>query len=312
MLAIILLLLLITCNSFTFSRIQTFIGSTSITHQSPTRAFSTPPTPPRSNLLGNARPPTLLEISSIDQMINKLLTARESELVQTVTASLRVVSSPRFFLRIAERVDQLQGANEDGGEEEASNLMALADRLSKVLSEIVEVTESDLDNHAATLQQILVGLADPSSGEFMLPLEVGQIDTMREKIKQLFFEKKLGEGFLSTVDSWVNKASGDGLDGMVVILQKVFQACAGVMLYDSVKHTELLRKCVLMDAELWKVFLELEITTGEEKVLAIGQLQKILETVVLGQYDTGSVGQRVVAEYVGGLVERINAVQVEQ
>merc|ERR1712045_632744 len=38
------------------------------------------------------------------------------------------------------------------------------------------------------------------------------------------------EGFLATIDSWMNKSRQDGLDGMVVILQKVLQLYAGIQI----------------------------------------------------------------------------------
>jgi len=61
--------------------------------------------PRKSRLGGNSREPSIQEISIMDDMITKLMTAKPYELPNVVSKAVRVVSSPRFFMRIAERAD---------------------------------------------------------------------------------------------------------------------------------------------------------------------------------------------------------------
>ena len=62
--------------------------------------------PNRSQLEGNQRAPTAQELSVMDDMITKLASAEPYELPNAVSKAIRVVSSPQFFMRIANRVDQ--------------------------------------------------------------------------------------------------------------------------------------------------------------------------------------------------------------
>ena len=57
----------------------------------------------RSGLEGNQRQPTANELSIMDEMITKLAEAKPYELPNAVRRAFRVCSSPRFFMRIAER-----------------------------------------------------------------------------------------------------------------------------------------------------------------------------------------------------------------
>jgi hypothetical protein len=59
----------------------------------------------RSRFEGMQREPTPADIAIIDDMITKMGNAKPYELPNAVSRAMRVVSSPQFFLRIAERAD---------------------------------------------------------------------------------------------------------------------------------------------------------------------------------------------------------------
>merc|ERR1712003_333322 len=56
---------------------------------------------------------------------------------------------------------------------------------------------------------------------------VERLDSMKKVIQDMP-SSSLDEGFLKTVESWMNKSKKDGKDGMVGIFQKVLQIYAGV------------------------------------------------------------------------------------
>ena len=266
----------------------------------------------RSGLEGNQREPTAKELSIMDEMITKLAEAKPYELPNAVRRAFRVCSSPRFFMRIAERSD---AATDDL---EVEKLSALASNLVATLEAVVETTEETLDERAKDVERVVKAAAEPDSGEFLVPLSPQRVDAMMAMMQQLPINA-LDEGFLSTIDAWTQKAFEDGMDGMVGILQKVLQIYAGLQVLRarqqnglvtiSTPVSELLETLLTTDADRWDVALRQGMSDGNDKDLpssakVIAEIQKTMEIVVLG-LDNGSMAQRVQAEYLREMLTRV-------
>jgi hypothetical protein len=263
--------------------------------------------PKQSRFEGNQREPTAQELEIMDEMITKLSNAKPYDLPNAVRRAFRVVSSPRFFMRIVERTDLTND------EMEKEKLGALASNLVATLEAVVETTEETLDERAKAIQKILKAAAEPETGEFLVPLLPSQMEGMR-KIVEGIEPSILDEGFLSTVDTWMNKSHQDGMDGMVGILQKVLQMYSGVQILrareqldsnaESTPASELFQKLLSVDPDQWDV----QIRNGLKDVKAsslISEIQRTMEAVVLG-LENGSMAQRVQAEYLRELVTKAN------
>jgi len=266
--------------------------------------------PKWSRIEGNQMEPSAKDIEVMDEMITKLSNAKPYELPNAVRRAFRVISSPRFFMRIAERTDEADDPVEK------AKLGSLASNLVSTLEVVVETTEETLDARAKEVEAILKAAAEPESGEFLVPLLPTQVQEMRKTLEGLE-PSSLDEGFLSTVDAWMNKSHQDGMDGMVGILQKVLQMYSGVQVLrarekmedagESTPASELFKKLLKVDTELWDV----EIRNGTKEMKCsplIREIQKTMEGVVLG-LENGSMAQRVQAEYLRELVTRAEAIQ---
>ena len=266
--------------------------------------------PKQSRLEGNTRDPSEQEMQIMDEMITKLSDAKPYELPNAVRRAFRVISSPKFFMRIAERTDKATDATEK------EKLEALASNLVATLEAVVETTEETLDERAKGVERILKAAAEPESGEFLVPLLPQQVEGMRKEVEKLE-PALLDEGFLSTVDAWMNKSHQDGMDGMVGILQKVLQMYSGVQIMrareslgnetGSSSAGQLFDKLLQVDTDSW----ESEIRQATKDVPTsdlITEVQRTMENVVLG-LDNGSMAQRVQAEYLRELVSRIETIQ---
>ena len=220
-------------------------------------------------------------------------------------------------MRIAERADTTKD------EQEKEKLSALASNLVNTLEAVVETTEEQLDERAKEVETVVKAAAEPDSGEFLVPLLPERIEAMKKKLEGLD-ESCLDEGFLSTLDAWMNKSHEDGIDGMVGILQKVLQIYAGLQIRraranqapgdqnDDKKEEQkaavkLFEKLLQTDTELW----EAEIRAAAKDVppeKLTSEVQRTMESVVLG-LENGSMAQQVQAEYLRELVTRIETVQ---
>merc|ERR1712157_231325 len=118
----------------------------------------------QSRLEGNSKQPTREELSIMDEMITKLADAKPYELPNAVRRAFRVVSSPRFFMRIAELSDKATDPSEK------EKLTALASNLVATLEVVVETTEETLDERAKEVEKILKAAAEPETGDFLVPL----------------------------------------------------------------------------------------------------------------------------------------------
>jgi hypothetical protein len=269
--------------------------------------------PKKSRIEGNQIDPTVQDLKIMDEMIAKLANAKPYDLPNAVRRAFRVISSPQFFIRIATLADETKDA------EEKEKFGALASNLVATLEAVVETTEERLDERSKEVEKILKAAAEPETGEFLVPLLPSQAAEMRKVLGELE-PSSLDEGFLSTVDAWMNKSHQDGMDGMVTILQKVLQMYSGLQIVrareqadagsEPTPASELLKKLLEIDTDQWDV----EIRNGVKEVKSstlISEIRRTMETVVLG-LENGSVAQRVQAEYLRELVTRAEAIQKTQ
>ena len=324
-----------------FSILKSFnVGTITITPSSTTALamendnFEESPTG-QSRLGGNQRAPTVQELSVMDDMITKLSKAKPYELPNAVSKAIRVVSSPRFFMRIAERADQAKD------EIEKEQLAALAANLVTTIEAVVSTTEDKLDDRAKDVERVVKAAAEPDSGEFMVPLSMERVSAMRMVMNKIHPAEQ-DETFLSTIDAWMNKSHEDGLDGMVAIMQKVLQIYAGesiararVELQANVAaavageaqqaadqlvakeeaagpkpSAQLMDKLMGMDTDLWDVEMGKEFGAdgGVSANSLTAEVQRTMEAVILG-LENGSMAQRVQAEYLKELVTRIQQLE---
>ena len=166
------------------------------------------------------REPSDQETKIMDDMITKLADAKPYELPNAVSRAIRVVSSPQFFLRIAARADM---AKDD---DEREKLSALADNLVTTIQAVVDMTEDSLDERAKDVENVVKAASEPDSGEFLVPLSKERVDDMRKAMRKLEIAD-LDEGFLSTVDAWMNKAHQVRLStGMLLQIQGIHNTYA--------------------------------------------------------------------------------------
>jgi len=272
-----------------------------------------------SRLEGNQRPPTEEELKVMDEMIEKLADAQVFELPNAVQRAFRVISSPQFFLRIASRQDQA------ATDEERQRLESLASNLISTLEAVVSTTEDKLDERAKEVEAVVKAAAEPESGEFMVPLLPERVEAMRNKLLKLD-PSSLDEGFLSTLDAWMNKSHKDGMDLMVGILQKVLQMYAGISITrvrqqqqpqsndgDSddddaaaARGEAVFDKLLETDAESWQRVLDkTDPASLEQAEIAV---KKAMEGIVLS-LEAGSMAQQVQAEYLQEMAKLIEASQ---
>lgn len=240
------------------------------------------------------------ELAIMDEMIDKLAAAKPYELPAAVKRAFRIIRSPPFFLRIAERTDAA------ATDEERERLQALASNLASTLEVVVETTEEQLDERAANVEKVVKAAAEPDSGEFLVPLTTERLAAMQSTLQALD-ESALDEGFLATLDSWIVKSHQDGMDLMVGILQKVLQMYAGLQITrylqrNSSSDDEMAELVQLLasDADTWPS----QIKAAKDMADLKKQVQKTMETVVLS-LETGSMAQQVQAEYLKELLKRV-------
>jgi len=269
------------------------------------------------------REPSPQELELMDQMISKLASSEVYELPNAISRSIRVVSSPQFFMRIAELADGAEG-------DEKERLAALATNLVSTLEAIVSTADDRMNEKAKNLEEVLKAASEPDSGEFLVPLSGERVEAMRNVMEELD-PVDLDEGFLVTVDGWMNKSMEDGMDGMVGILQKVLQMYAAIAIAAARKTLQaevgaalvgkdpkealeqeekpasaMLEKILEVDTDLWDGLLKEQLEDFDKESL-LGEVQRTIEGVVLG-LENGSMAQRVQAEFLRELVIRIESV----
>ena len=277
------------------------------------------------------RQPTAADLAVIDDMISKLGNAKIYELPAAVAPAICVISSPQFFLRIAERADETKDPDEK------EKLSALAENLVNTIKAVVSMAEDGMADRQRDVETVVKAASEPETGEFLVPLTPERINAMRIELEKLEPED-LNEGFLTTIDAWMNKVSQDGMDGMVVILQKVLQIYAGTVISRARLRLQanvgaalvgedqavadalvasggestassMFEKLLHVDTDEWNAEIKsgIEGSDGVTKDALIGEVQKTMEGVILG-LENGSMTQRIQAEFLRELVTRIEAV----
>lgn len=242
----------------------------------------------------------LSEIAQLDTLIDALLACKDAnELGQTVAQNITSCDQ-RFWLRLATRSDCSTSV------EEREQLQSLAKVVMQLVDTILKKTNQQLNESGAFLQAILKAAADPSTGEWSLPLSDGQIDAMSVVMKSE--PEKMDEALLSNCFAWIKKASDDGLDGMVALIQTVLQLYAAIQLSQQLSRpandsVDAFVLTIITSAEKkWDEMLERS-TSSISGTAFMDALQKRMEGVVLG-LPTGSYAQRVQAEYLKELEDR--------
>ena len=282
-------------------------GGMGIRRRGPPRA----PAPAAAAAASNGRAPSQKDY---DNLIAEMLETAPYELPSVVSRSLKLVSSPSFFVRIAELNDVARST------EDKEKLAALADTVMTTLDVIVRRTEEQVDTSAETLQSILAVAAE-DDGEFLVPLSAEKALAFRAAVLER--TAVLDDGFLSTVNAWMRKSEETGLSGMVTILQNVLQQYASAVLMSNPALTatskpktaaDLLDKIMATDPATWDAAIAAELDSAAADSVCdteslLGEVQARIETIVLGQ-GAGTYAQQVQAEYLKELTERIQQASI--
>ncbi|CAM9692067.1 unnamed protein product [Discosporangium mesarthrocarpum] len=266
-------------------------------------------TPPESRL------PTLSMQTDpgLDALIRDLREAPNmEELTLKVSKSVKVVAQPVFFLRVAELVDT------EKDPAERRKLEMLVEQVTEVLNRLVDFAEEKLDESSSLVNIVVSSAAEPD-GEFLVPLSEERLSALRQSVK--IHSDSIDNNFLATVNSYMEKCKSDGMEGMVTILQKVLQVYAAEALLrrgggasgkTKTPAVLLLDQLLLTDPDKWDGIISSLADPGASKTGGItkdgimGAIQVAIETVIL-QQENGSMAQRVQAEFLSELVNRIDA-----
>jgi hypothetical protein len=190
--------------------------------------------------------------------------------------------------------------------EKKSKLAALADNLVATLEVVVKRTEEQMDSSSKLIQDIVAQAAEPN-GEFVLPLTAVRVSAMRSRVQKSL--DGINDGLISTVFSYMKKANDDGLDGMVVILQKFLQIWASCDLLSVSSVDASVTTLLEAEAEQWDGIIK-DLISGPnptvDKESLVAAIQSCVERAVL-QKPSGSPSQRVQAEFLRELIGRVRA-----
>ena len=236
---------------------------------------------------------------TMDELIHVLLSSKAEEEKAKVVADNVLSFDQSFWLRIAEKADQA------GSQEEKEELSELANSVMKMVDNLVRATETQMEDSSTVLQEILSASADPDTGEWQVPLNAREVESMRQAIEQR--ADKVDEAVIANAYAWMRKASMDKLPGMVEVIQTALQLYAGLALSDQSRDDPLDKIIAAAPAD-WETLLREEVEAGRLSEDAFQEgLQKRMEGVVIG-LESGSYRQRVQAEYLKELETRAKAV----
>lgn len=203
----------------------------------------------------------------------------------------------------------------------------------QIVEAVVQQTDRQLSDAGGALQKVLAAGANAKTGEWELPLSADALARMRAELDAQYEGASTAssssssgasssstststptppldeEAFLSNAFAWMRKASDDGRDGLVEILQKALQVYASRAL--SVGSSDsgddpseaALAAVIAADEREWSAILS---EFGRDKVSAAGfasAVRKRMEAVALG-LPSGSYAQRVQAEFLKAVEER--------
>lgn len=247
----------------------------------------------------------LKDMAELDTLIDAMLEATEEQMPMIIGQSVMSLNQ-KFFLRLATRSDS---TSDPAVKQQLSDLAVTVMRL---LDEMVKQTKTTMNSSGEVLQEIVTAAADPTTGEFMVPLNQENVKAMRQAITDN--SAKLDEGLIAQAYSWIRKSDDDGLKGMVEILQRVLQLYAAHTLVKNSTPTadegtpaRAVEEVLAADVEEWQRLLMEANDAGFGTGAFIDELHKRMEGVVLGMAN-GSYTQRVLAEYLKEVEERAKEV----
>jgi len=233
-----------------------------------------------------------------DALINKLADVSPLDLPSAASQSIKEVSNPAFFMRIATLSD------ESSDEAQKAKLAGLASNLVAALEVVVERTEERMDDSAEVVQQVLAAAAE-ADGQFELPLKPERVEAMRAALLER--RQLVDEGVLSCLFAYMKKAGEDQLDGMVSIFQTMLQQWAAIEVLEAKPANAMLEAMLQQGPDNWDAILKQGVTSADDKDAVLTAIQSCVEKVVL-QKASGSYGQRVQAEFLREMMARIRDV----
>ena len=246
-------------------------------------------------------------LANLDGLIDALLDAKtDAEFVTVVTANV-LSFDVKFFLRLAARADVAP-------EKDKAALTVVSQRVMNMMDGIVAQTTKQMSSSAEVLSKLVSAAADEGTGAFVLPLREDRLVAVRSVLAS----EAVSEPVITAAYAWMRKASDDGLDGMVTVIQRVLQLYAGRELSRPPQSAKtkadpaaeaLLQKVMATTEEAWDGLLQsaaVDAGSGVTQLAVVTALQQRMEGVVLG-LPNGSYAQRVQAEYLKELERHVNS-----
>lgn len=168
---------------------------------------------------------------------------------------------------------------------------------------MVRSAETQIVDSAEVLQDILKKTAN-ERGEWPLPLPKAQVAAMRAAMDAQ--AANVNESLLATVYAYLKKASDDKMDGLIALLQKFLQVYAARELeqLEVAKANAAMLEILTAEESEWDALIRSKAAAGALSELTFSEtLQKLMETTVISM-QSGTYGQRVLAEYLKELEER--------
>jgi len=246
--------------------------------------------------------------AQLDALITSLRSSTPDELPKLLAENLKIIDQ-RLFLRLAE----LSDLEED--DYEKLRIRQLATLVASSLETIFEKADEAMDADADSVQQLLRTMAT-ESGEFELPVPAARLDALRASVREKL--ATLDEGFVGTVKAYMQKASDDGLEGMVDVLRVLLQmfaaerlrALTSAALADGGAPGAALAAMLEASPEEWDGVLDERVSGDAAECSAedvLNVLQDRMGEVVLGM-PAGSAVQTVLAEYLSELIGKTRAI----
>lgn len=230
------------------------------------------------------------ELAAMDAVIDLMLASASEEELGKIVVENVLMFDQKMWMRFASRSDT---ATESATK---TKIMDTATKCMKLIEAMVEKTESTMEEASESLQRVVGAAADPSSGEFDVPLRADALERMRNELQAVTVDERT----LNTLYAWIRKSDENGLDGMVHILQRLLQLYAARELDEK---SSALDKVIRSNAEAWPTsFAEIS-NEGYNETAFAKDLQRRMEGVVLN-LPNGSYAQRVQAEYLKEIEDR--------
>ena len=230
------------------------------------------------------------EVAAMDALIDLMAAAKTDEELTKIVAENVLSFDQKMWMRFASRSDAATTT------EAKTAVMELASKTMKLVETMVQKTESTIQESSAALQNIVGAAADPTSGEFDVPLKQDALERMKKALEKTTVDERT----LNTLYAWIRKSDENKLDGMVHILQRLLQLYAARELDEN---SSPLDKVIRSNAEDWTMHL-IDITNeGYGETAFAKDLQRRMEGVVLN-LPNGSYAQRVQAEYLKEIEDR--------